>query len=91
MFYYKKGFMKKNKIRASNNIKIGIGHNGDVFYITQLHKYAISDTIHGVMTQNSTFLNFCFAVLPPPNKLELTLAGKSKEEQLKKRRYLHFE
>ena len=31
----------KNKIRASNNIQIeiGIGHNGDVFYITQLHEY----------------------------------------------------
>ena len=34
-------------------------------------------------TKNLTFLYSCFAVLPPPTKLELTLAGKVKEEQSK--------
>ena len=32
-------------------------------------------------TYNFTFLYLCFVVLPPPTKLELTLAGKAKEEQ----------
>ena len=31
------------------------------------------------VTNNLTFLYSCFAVLPPPTKLELTLAGKAKE------------
>ena len=34
-------------------------------------------------TKNLTFLYSCFAVLPPPTKLELTLSGKVKEEQSK--------
>ena len=33
------------------------------------------------VTNNLTFLYSYFAVLPPPTKLELTLAGKAKEQQ----------
>ena len=33
------------------------------------------------VTKNLTFLYSCFAVLPPPTKLELTFSGKAKEEQ----------
>ena len=32
-----------------------------------------------VTSKTPTFLYSCFAVLPPPTKLELTLAGKAKE------------
>ena len=34
-----------------------------------------------VTSKNLIFLYLCFAVLPPPTKLELTLAGKPKEKQ----------
>ena len=40
-----------------------------IFYFVEIVK----------VTQNLTFLYSCFAVLPPPTKLELTLAGKAKE------------
>ena len=34
-----------------------------------------------IVTKNLTFLYSCFAVLSPPTKLELILAGKAKEKQ----------
>ena len=44
-----------------------------IFYFVEIVK----------VTKILTFVTLCFAVLPPPSKLELTLAGKAREKQLK--------
>ena len=46
-------------------------NNGAIFYFVEIVK----------LIKTNIFLYLRFAVLPPPTKLELTLAGKAKEKQ----------
>ena len=46
-------------------------NDGTIFYFVVIVK----------SIKTNTFLYLCFAVLPPPTNLELTLAGKAKEKQ----------